>query len=240
MTVRYKLHVKQPLAIQRLFKAFGAIDHHDQFRQGFLAPEENWPTKVWWKRVFASVWGMAITDAFLALRHCHYEEHGNFKTLQPFRDFCGKLVMQIIRKASNKASGNVSTTFPSTIPAIVTPPPTPLSTEDGDEEPIVVHSDRHCKKARGSKEHTVAVDLPAPHLNSHKYHVLYSNRHIPPDAFPRTKGNKGSALTCRYCPKDCYSHCALCSIYQPGKVFGVCGVDTLRDCWTKHMEEHYH
>jgi hypothetical protein len=97
---RYKLHVKRPLIVQQLFDAFGAIDHHDQLRQGFLSPEASWLTKIWVNRVFSSIWGMCITDAYLAYRFAYEAFHGNLNKVDSLRIFTGQLAIQIIRSAN--------------------------------------------------------------------------------------------------------------------------------------------
>ncbi|CAK9034007.1 DDE_Tnp_1_7 domain-containing protein [Durusdinium trenchii] len=47
----------------------GAVDYHNSFRQGFLALERIRRTKRWQFRVFCTIFGMCVTDAFFAYRH---------------------------------------------------------------------------------------------------------------------------------------------------------------------------
>ena len=54
--------------IELFFSCFGAIDVHDHYRQGSLAFEREWYTHCWWHRLFATVFGMCIVDAYLAYK----------------------------------------------------------------------------------------------------------------------------------------------------------------------------
>jgi hypothetical protein len=63
------LLVPRPKVIEDYFQYFSAVDVHDRYRQGTLAIEEHWPTKRWWTRVFSTIIGMIVTDAFLAYRY---------------------------------------------------------------------------------------------------------------------------------------------------------------------------
>jgi hypothetical protein len=88
--------VKRPKMVEDVFKYFSVIDVHDHYRQGSLSLESTWKTTKWWHRVFATIYGMTITDAFLASR---YEYSKNFSTSVPhvgFTDFLDKLCYLMI------------------------------------------------------------------------------------------------------------------------------------------------
>ncbi|DAZ93698.1 TPA: hypothetical protein N0F65_009249 [Lagenidium giganteum] len=53
--------------------------------------EHGWPTKKWWHRVFGSIFGMIVTDAYLA--HAHNNRHMD---VDCFRVFMSKLAHQLI------------------------------------------------------------------------------------------------------------------------------------------------
>jgi len=90
-TVKYEKTVQRPEVVQDLYKCFSRIDVHDHFRQGSLNFEEGWKTKCWWHRLFSSMLGMTVVDAFLAQR---YDNPGS--TTDCFSVFCGRLCHQLI------------------------------------------------------------------------------------------------------------------------------------------------
>ena len=55
-------------AIEQFYRHFGAVDQHDHLRQGSLEVEHLWCTKTWWHRLFGSILGMIVTDAYLAYK----------------------------------------------------------------------------------------------------------------------------------------------------------------------------
>ena len=55
-----------PSVFERLFLHLPRIDIHDHLRQGSLALEKSWATHSWSKRVFSTLLGMSITDAYMA------------------------------------------------------------------------------------------------------------------------------------------------------------------------------
>jgi hypothetical protein len=76
--------VRRPQMVQDVFKCFSAIDVHDHYRQGSLKLEVSWKTTKWWHRVFCTLFGMTITDAFLASR---YDYTNNIRASAPHIDF---------------------------------------------------------------------------------------------------------------------------------------------------------
>jgi len=96
-TDRYTLEIKRPQAIEIYFKYFNTIDFHDHLRQGSLRLEQYWKTKKWWHRVFAVVFGIIVTNSFLAYKY----EHTNGDLLidsstMDFNDFIQKLAKSLI------------------------------------------------------------------------------------------------------------------------------------------------
>jgi len=55
----------RPKLVEDLFKHFGVIDFHDRLRQGYLKLEKIYLTKVWWRRLFTTVFGICVVDAYL-------------------------------------------------------------------------------------------------------------------------------------------------------------------------------
>lgn len=99
---RYELRIPRPSAVEKFFDCFSNIDVHDHYRQGSLAFERNWGTKTWWHRLFASLFGMICTDAFLGYRLEYRNRHqGGQVGMLTFRDFLFKLAYQLIHIGDN-------------------------------------------------------------------------------------------------------------------------------------------
>ena len=64
--------VPRPMMIQEFFDCFSNIDVHNHYRQGSLAMEKSWKTHKWYHRIFTTVFGMCVVDAFYAWKYeCH-------------------------------------------------------------------------------------------------------------------------------------------------------------------------
>jgi hypothetical protein len=99
---RYFLSIPRPSAIEKFFDCFSNIDVHDHYRQGSLALERNWGTKTWWHRLFASIFGMICTDAFLAYRfEYRNRQQGGQIGLISYKQFLFKLAHQLIHIRAN-------------------------------------------------------------------------------------------------------------------------------------------
>lgn len=64
--IKKECQVPRPQVVQVYFNGFSAIDIHDHYRQGSLAIESGWLTKTWWHRIYSTIFGMILTDAFFA------------------------------------------------------------------------------------------------------------------------------------------------------------------------------
>lgn len=74
--------IDRPKVVATLFDSFSAVDIHDHYRQGILCMEQHWVTKNWRKRIFSTILGMHLTDAFLGYKlecQMHDSEPMNFK-----------------------------------------------------------------------------------------------------------------------------------------------------------------
>jgi hypothetical protein len=60
--------VERPACISMYFDGCGKIDQHNQARQGFLRLEKHWTTQSGWFRVFTTLVGITVTDAWLCMR----------------------------------------------------------------------------------------------------------------------------------------------------------------------------
>jgi len=73
----------------------GIIDQHNRRRQGDLAFHKHWPTKNWWHRLFSTLYGIIITDAYLMYKYSvkDFEEE---KDIMSILRFCDLLACQLI------------------------------------------------------------------------------------------------------------------------------------------------
>jgi Transposase IS4 len=62
--------VQQPQACETYYSACAKIDQHNRYRQAALALERKLKTKVWWRRVNFSIFGMCVVDSYLLLVGC--------------------------------------------------------------------------------------------------------------------------------------------------------------------------
>ena len=95
-TEKYEIAVKRPQAVETLLKYFSVIDVHDHLRQGSLALEVHWKTLTWWHRMFRTILGMIVTNAYKA--YCFEMNRIDITQSSPedFNTFIGKLTHQLI------------------------------------------------------------------------------------------------------------------------------------------------
>jgi hypothetical protein len=85
--------VKRPSMIEDFFRHFSCIDVHDHLRQGSLRLEEAWKTKSWVHRIFSTVFGIIVTDAYYM--YVMSQSRAHLKT-SAFMDFVEDLAIQLI------------------------------------------------------------------------------------------------------------------------------------------------
>ncbi len=87
-TLRYTKSIIRPKVIQQYFEYFSALDNNNQLRQGTLAFHLHWPTRKWWHRLFSTILGVIITDAYYMYTYTvsQYEEETNIMTYIRFVD----------------------------------------------------------------------------------------------------------------------------------------------------------
>lgn len=85
--------IKRPNFVERLYAIFSVIDVHDHYRQGSLRLEEAWKTNTWWHRIFATVFGVILTDCYFAYKF-HEEKH--HRIVLEYHIFLGQLCKQLI------------------------------------------------------------------------------------------------------------------------------------------------
>ena len=77
----------RPSVVSRMFDVFSVIDIHDHYRQGTLGLEFSWKTDRWWHRLFATIFGIILTDCFFAYRRDYSAIHGNVNKMLCYEDF---------------------------------------------------------------------------------------------------------------------------------------------------------
>jgi hypothetical protein len=70
-TNRTTIDVPQPQVVKEYFSVSGAIDQHNQLRQGILELEKHWVTKDWYIRIFQGILGVMFVNAYIA--YCYFE-----------------------------------------------------------------------------------------------------------------------------------------------------------------------
>ena len=79
--------------IMEFYSCFSGIDVHDHYRQGSLEMERNWTTRKWYHRIFTTILGICIVDAFYAykleMKQAREDPHD-------FTFFIGRLAHQLV------------------------------------------------------------------------------------------------------------------------------------------------
>ncbi len=92
-TATWEKLVPRPEVVKQYFQHFSTIDVHNHLRQGSLEIEQEWNTHTWWHRIFATVLGICVVDAFLAKK---FETHFRVSEAQDFTTFIDRLAHQLI------------------------------------------------------------------------------------------------------------------------------------------------
>ena len=90
--VPYK-EIPRPSLVEEFYSCFSAIDVHGHYRQGSLEMERNWVTRKWYHRIFTTILGICIVDAFYAYK---LEMKQARKDPQDFTYFVGRLAYQLV------------------------------------------------------------------------------------------------------------------------------------------------
>jgi hypothetical protein len=75
-----KKEVPRPKIVEEYFDGAPSIDIHNHIRQSGIALEEIWNTQKWHHRMFASLFGIIETDAYLAFKY--FRKHTTIKHSQ--------------------------------------------------------------------------------------------------------------------------------------------------------------
>jgi hypothetical protein len=97
--------VPQPQLVKEYFEAANAIDVANQYRQFSLNIETVWKTQNWPLRLFQTVLGVIMTNAFLAYR---YFQGRSGSPLLTFEEFLGNIVNSLCR-GDDSAAAEIAT-----------------------------------------------------------------------------------------------------------------------------------
>jgi hypothetical protein len=130
VTQKRMVPTNRPKIVQDLFRDFGTIDLHDRYRQGILRLEIAWRTRSMWQRLFATIEGMIVTDAYLAWIYDLKKQNVPSKDIPSFRKACQKLIKSMIQVYA--PSNRPATRQQQQEPAAEIPVPTllPLGADD--------------------------------------------------------------------------------------------------------------
>ena len=96
-TERYTREIPRSDAVEKFYRYFPTIDINDRYRQGTLALELYWITDDYWVRIFITLFGVIITNAYFSYRLEYRERnHGSDQGIIPFIHWAGKLVHKLI------------------------------------------------------------------------------------------------------------------------------------------------
>ena len=95
-TEHYKKSTRCPVIINQLFKGFNTIDVHDHYRQGTLRLEICWRTHKWWHRVFATLFGVIVTDAYFMYRLDYIKLTGSEVNMISYENWVAELASELI------------------------------------------------------------------------------------------------------------------------------------------------
>lgn len=94
---QFKKSVERPKLVEEYFDGSPAIDIHNHIRQSGLALEEVWRTQNWEHRMFASIFGIIETNAFLAF---NFFKRSRLEEPMSHGDFTSALALQLINNSS--------------------------------------------------------------------------------------------------------------------------------------------
>lgn len=177
--------VMRPVNVEEYSAHANKVDMHNQLRQGVLSLERVFDTHRWELRTFVSLFGMTITDAYLAMSY--FGSHR--RRTPPFQDFITSIVEWLIRgadapDAADEENYPEETEHPLCVQAPLRTHPlfaeekTKLKRccyrEGGRGSSCGVRSTQYCMSCTGNNPETKAdvVAICAKHWHSHQLRSL--------------------------------------------------------------------
>ena len=91
LTQRYPKVIPMPRMVEDFFRHFSVIDIHDHLRQGTLQFHAHWRTLTWWHRLFSTILGIIVVDAYNAYKFEFRRMHGRATNSMDFPTFVHQL-----------------------------------------------------------------------------------------------------------------------------------------------------
>ena len=95
-TEKYTKQTRRVNIVENMFKYFRTIDVHDHYRQGTLALEAHWTTRTWWHRLFRTILGIIVTDAYFMYRNDYLDNYLTEEGQLGYEEFLGILAHSMI------------------------------------------------------------------------------------------------------------------------------------------------
>jgi hypothetical protein len=221
--------VPRPYIISKYFKDSNKIDTHNHVRQSELALEKHWITNTGYFRIFTTILGMCVTDAWKIYKYNLRAQHAD-KTLTIIM-FCDILVKELVENTYSSDPDFESTPKPlcllskdQNIPAEVVATPisqiSPLTSSSGP-------SMDQLEKVRAEVELHVAVKRP---LGVHDDGKSKRAKRTTCSMCTQTKARRSTQQTCFYC--------LVCKIGLCQDASGSAkDPDGVRYCQTEHQNE---
>ena len=94
--VAYKVtkHINVPNYIDQYYNYHNIVDRHNRFRSD-LGIEKKIPTKTWHFRIFCSLLGIIVVDAWLMYKHSRLEDDINENKYKNLQDFTTELALEL-------------------------------------------------------------------------------------------------------------------------------------------------
>ena len=200
--------VPRPSLVEEFYSCFSAIDVHDHYRQGSLEMERNWVTRKWYHRIFTTILGICIVDAFYAYK-LEMKQAG--KDPRDFTYFVGRLAHQLV---FNQFLGEGMN----------------LTAYDDDLENDEEVSNLICLYF----EHFSFWLLSTLLRIQDNFEVHAPMRISSMDRY-KEKG-KRIQLACRECKAKTSYYCLVCTTVH-NKTVALCSGPSSRDCWVKYHKK---
>jgi Transposase IS4 len=204
--------------IMTYFSANGAVDVHNQTRQGTLAMERNHPVHEWHFRWFCTMLGIICTNTWKAIRYFK----PNSETL-PFPEFADQLCCELTGYADRSTQGHRKRQ---------------RSRSSQEQEPV-----GGVKHGRGAaSERDVGPRLPA----AHRIRSIMSSEFVADKMKGPSPLKKGKHVewTCSVCGAHASMYCVDCSAQgivakDARKHVAVCGSRSGSDCICYHIADNH-
>jgi len=206
-------NIKQPQMVKLLFERFGAVDSHNQLRQGILELEREWLTHHWFQRVFATMFGIIVTDAYYAYKYDNPSPNPIGDEPLHFSKFIDVLAYELIHNVMLDK---------------------PRGSHHLDTKPLPLNP--HVSLLILFKLLYLHSLIFFNYIQQHHFQGRLSQCSIFEDRESKTK-----QLTCKICKRLTSFYCLQCSIItddaKSSNIYVVCDqTDANKECWSNHIK----